>query len=225
MNNQIQIWSEQYEQTKLNPVYPTEWVIRTITGGNYPNLKLDKSQYIGKKILDMSCGDGRNLKLLLNLGFDVYASEISSEIINPLRKRFPEVKFSVGFNNKQPFENSHFDYILSCAACYYLESDTNFQDNLNEIIRILKTDAYFFGNICDLNNSVLKSAIVNDLGEAIITNDPFNLRNGYRFQVYSNEDDLRKKLSTVFKNITIGSFHEDYYGLILSGYMFVVQKV
>ena len=27
--------------------YPTEWVVRTLAGGNYPRLKLDKSGYRG----------------------------------------------------------------------------------------------------------------------------------------------------------------------------------
>lgn len=225
MSDQKENWSNQYQKHIKKQVYPTEWVVRTIAGGAYPNLKLDKGLYIGKKILDMSCGDGRNLQLLLDMGFEVYAAEISEEIISPLKNKYPHVKFAVGLNNKQPFENKYFDYILSCSACYYLEADTNFQDNLNEIVRILKPDGYFFGNIPDLTNSVVSNAIVDDLGAALITNDPFNLRNNYRFQVYSNKNDLTKALSFVFKNISIGSFIEDFYGLTVSGYMFVAQRI
>ena len=65
----------------------------------------------------MSCDDGRNLQLLIDLGFEVYASEIATDILKHLINKFPEVKFSVGYNNKQPFKNHYFDSILSCAAC------------------------------------------------------------------------------------------------------------
>ena len=77
MNNQAQNWTKTYDQTKQNPVYPTEWVIRTIAGANYPNFKYDKSKYIGKKILDISCGDGRNLALLpLRIIYQHYQVEL-----------------------------------------------------------------------------------------------------------------------------------------------------
>lgn len=225
MNDQRENWFNQYKKYINTPLYPTEWVIRTIAGGNYPNLKMDKRYYKGRRILDMSCGDGRNLQLLLNLGFEVFASEISDSILIPLKEKFPEIKFGIGFNNNQPFQDYFFDYILSCSACYYLEPGVSFHDNLNEIGRILKPDAFFIGNVPDIDNSVVNNSDINSLGEVTIVNDPFNLRNGYRFQVFKNKDNLHKQLSTIFKNITIGSFSDDYYGLKVSGYMFVAQKV
>ncbi len=134
MNNQIQNWSKQYDHTKQNPVYPTEWVVRTIAGGNYPNYKYDKNLYKGKKILDISCGDGRNLKLLLNLGFEVYATETSKKTIEMLANRYPDVKFNVGFNHKHPFPDNFFDYALACLSFYYLKHKTHFSDNLKKSI-------------------------------------------------------------------------------------------
>lgn len=82
--------------------YPTEWVVRTLAGGNYPGLKIDKANYQGARILDMGCGDGRNLPLLLDLGFEVHASEISPEIVGGLeglaRELQWQVRFAVGLN-------------------------------------------------------------------------------------------------------------------------------
>lgn len=72
-------WAEFYSRKRLVARYPTGWVIRTLAGGNYPRLKMDKNCYAGARILDMGCGDGRNLPLLLDLGFEVHATEITSD--------------------------------------------------------------------------------------------------------------------------------------------------
>src|SRR6185295_11025592 len=86
LSPQFGSWGEFYGD-RIRPSaghYPTEWVVRTLAGGNYPGLKMDKTRYRGARILDMGCGDGRNLPLLLDLGFDVHACEISPEIVNGL---------------------------------------------------------------------------------------------------------------------------------------------
>jgi hypothetical protein len=49
MKSQSKKWANQYTKNNKNPIYPTEWVIRTISGANYPNFKYDKKLYEGKK--------------------------------------------------------------------------------------------------------------------------------------------------------------------------------
>lgn len=48
--------------------------------GNYPDLEIDMTPYLGVRIFDMGCGDGRNLPPLLDLGSEIHAAEISSTI-------------------------------------------------------------------------------------------------------------------------------------------------
>lgn len=87
--------------------YPTEWVVRTLAGRNYPGLKIDKTRYQGARILDMGWGDGRNLPLLLDLGFEVHASEISPTIVSGLEALAQDlqwpVRFAVGLNANLPY--------------------------------------------------------------------------------------------------------------------------
>ena len=104
--------------------YPTEWVVRTLAGGIYPELKINKNRYKGARILDMGCGDGRNLPLLLDLGFDVHACETTADIVENLNKialnlAWP-ITFSTGINSNLPYEDNYFDYILCSSSCYYL---------------------------------------------------------------------------------------------------------
>ena len=223
MNNQIFNWSTRYNKTKSDPVYPTEWVIRTIAGANYPRYKYDKSNYKGKKIIDISCGDGRNLELLLNLGFDVYATEISEETVLSLSIRFPDVKFSVGFNHKHLFPDNFFDYALACGSFYYLEEGTCFKDNLIELNRILKNNGLFFTNMSTKDTYVLENALNLQNGEFEITNDPHNCRNGFRWQVVNSEEELKKLFSEYFNIIACSKLVDDYFGYLISNHIAVCQ--
>jgi hypothetical protein len=62
-NTAEEMWSEYHHRGEYKKRYPTEFVVRIFQGGNYPNLKMKKQSYRGTRILDLSCGDGRNLEL------------------------------------------------------------------------------------------------------------------------------------------------------------------
>lgn len=228
MNSQSE-WETRYRQyqedTKL---YPTEWVVRTLKGGSYPDMKLDKSKYVNSNILDLGCGDGRNISLLNDLGFKVHATEISQEIVNMLDMKQHamhwQVDFKVGSNQRLPYNDGYFDYVLSCASFYYMDQNDNFTDVMKEIHRVIKNDGYFIANIPDHNNSVVKDGEECEDGSILIQNDPFNIRNGARFMIARSKNELTELLTPFFKNIRIGYLFEDYYGLIVSGFVFVCQK-
>ena len=224
MNDQVKNWTNQYEQSKENPVYPTEWVIRTIAGANYPEFKYDKSKYKGKKIVDLSCGDGRNLQLLLNLGFDVYATEISEETVSILSARFPGVKFSVGLNDKYPFPDSFFDYALACGSFYYLDQETSFGDNLKELNRILKPEAIFFANMVTKDHYILNNATPLANGEYLISNDPHNHRNGYRWQVADSKEEVEKLFAPWLSILACSKLDDNYFGYLISNHIVVGQN-
>ncbi len=104
-------WTRHYGARHSGKRYPTEFVLRTLMG-NYPDLQLDKTRYPSASMLDLSCGDGRNLELLQDLGFRVSATEITEELLTPLRERFPDVAFATGKNHALPYADGAFDYIL-----------------------------------------------------------------------------------------------------------------
>ena len=225
MSSQAKNWSTLYDQSKQSPVYPTEWVVRTIAGANYPNFKYDKTLYRGKKFLDISCGDGRNLQLLANLGFEVYATETDQETVDMLSKRFPNIKFSVGFNHKHTFPDSFFDYALACGSFYYLEPQTCFSDNLKELNRILKPDAIFYANMVTKDTYILENATEFECGEYLITSDPHNCRNGYRWQVADSIPELKELISSHLNLLACCKLHDDFFGYVISNHILVGQNI
>lgn len=222
-------WQGFYSQDRLSrPVYPTEWVVRTLAGGSYPNLQLDKSRYQGASVLDLGCGDGRNIGLLEDLGFNVSATEIDRVIVNGLQDKAhrlgSQAKFSVGTNTSLPYPAGSFDYVLACSSFYYLDRGVAVHQPMMEISRVLKPGGIFIGNIPDQDNAVLKGAQRQEDGSLEIVADPFFLRNGVRFLVADQAEDLASLLSPWFEDIRHGRFQNDYYGLRVSGFMFVCTR-
>ena len=144
------VYDAKKEWTKIflrcEMAYPVEYVIR-IFKGSYPRLRLDKSSFKDKKICDVGCGDGRNLVLLKQCGFEVYGIEITEEIVSKTKSNLRviginDAEIRVGLNDSIPFEDAYFDYLLSWNSCYYLGEHRNFRKHVEEFARVLKSDGY-----------------------------------------------------------------------------------
>ena len=135
-----------YRERNPDYVYPVEFVVRALLG-NYPRHKTDKASYPGKHVLDLGCGDGRNMPLLHNLGMRVSGTEISQEICDLTQARMKrlgvDADLQVGRNHSLPFGDGSFDIVLACHACYYIDPETRFGDNVREIARVLKPGGQF----------------------------------------------------------------------------------
>lgn len=209
--------------------YPTEWVVRTLAGGRYPKLSLDKSRYLGEHILDLGCGDGRNLPLLLDLGFDVHACEISSDIVSKLETLANAsdwtVKFSAGSNLNIPYVDNFFGYMLCCSSCYYMESGATWPSILSELSRVLKVGGILVANFPDLTNFIFDNSTRNEDGSFLITSDPYGLRNGMRLMAIANEGELASALGRDFRILGVGHQDDNFYGSRVSGYFLVAEKL
>jgi len=216
-------WDRFYKKER-EMTYPSEFVLRTFLGA-YPNMKhMDKADYPGTKILDLSCGDGRNLAFLARLGFDVYASEISETIVERLAGRFDNVTFGVGYAHNLPFESEFFDYVLARATCYYLERGVSLQDNLREISRIIHPDGIFVGLVPCPGNFLLEGAERLPDNSVIVRKDPFGLRNGCRIQDALSKEHLVQMMSDRFKDICLATCLDDWFGLKSYTYNFVCRR-
>lgn len=227
MNNVEVSYTDFHEEHNPVHIYPTEWVIRTFLG-NYPGLALDKSKYAGAKILDLGFGDGRNWPLLYNQKFEIYGVEITDKIVSLGYQRANKLGISatlkVGRNSSIPFGDNFFDYILACNSCYYVDKDTTFQDNLKEIVRVLKPGAIFVATLPEPNGDIFKDCVKKEDGHVEIQNDPWGLRNGYLFKWFTSEEDIHKTFSPFFENLSIGLCCDNYYGIQINAWLLVGQK-
>ena len=204
--------------SKRNPsrVYPVEFVVRTLLG-TYPGLALDRSVFRGARILDLGFGDGRNMPLLHDLGFEIHGVEISDEICRLTRERMERlgvpVQLATGNNSHIPFNTEAFDFVLACHACYYVNEGESFEDNLREIVRVLQPAGRFVFSLAKVGSYVLNDAEPLGNGLYRITQDPCGLRNGSVFRAFASRQEILDELGVYFRDFSLGLCENDFYGI------------
>jgi ubiquinone/menaquinone biosynthesis C-methylase UbiE len=226
MSDLAKQYSRRYGNDESAHLYPNEWIVRTLLG-SYPNLKLEKA-YQNRKILEVGFGDGRNLALLNNAGFEIFGTEIAPEIVeqaaNRLARQSISATLEVGNNASLPFPGRFFDFILASFSWYYVDAGSTFDDNMREYSRVLKPGGTVLATLSESSTFILKDAVPGTGGHVTITSDVYGLRNGYIFKTFKDEDDIRECLSEYFEDIVIGKSINDYYGTMVSYYMVVCRN-
>lgn len=100
---------------------------------------LDSLQ-VNSKILDIGCGNGRNLFYRNDL--DVVGLELSEELCKIVRKKGGKVIHGNMIN--LPFEDNSFDCIISIASYHHLDNNNDRTRAINEMYRVLKDDGLIY---------------------------------------------------------------------------------
>jgi SAM-dependent methyltransferase len=219
--------NQHYAARNPQHVYPVEFVVRTFLG-SYPNLQLDKTNFAGSRILDLGYGDGRNMPLLFNLGFEIYGVEISDEINKLAKSRLKNLGVAVtvkkGRNASVPFGDSFFQYVLACHSCYYIDEGTTFENSLNEIYRILDHHGIFICSLPMHDTYILEGAEQLPGGYYRITYDPYNYRNGTVFRAFKSSNEILNTFDKQFEDIRIGFCDDDFFGIRQKVWTVVCKK-
>jgi tRNA (uracil-5-)-methyltransferase TRM9 len=88
------------------------------------------------KILDLGCGNARNLTPFSEKEFECYGIDFSEDMIELAKKRL-KAEFKVGDILKIPYEDNYFDYIICVAAFHHVKKEDQ-KKGLQEIRRVLK---------------------------------------------------------------------------------------
>lgn len=96
------------------------------------------------KLLDAGCGNGRNLRFLHQLGFQVAGCDLNNLTLINLRDEFPKVNLQVANLNELPYPSNEYDYIICNAVLHFANSEAEFKKMILELHRVLKPNATLF---------------------------------------------------------------------------------
>jgi len=208
-------------------VYPVEFVVCALMG-NYPELRLNKADFRGSRILDLGYGDGRNMPLLSNLGFDVSGVEISDEINRLAQLRLEQLgvraQLKTGRSTSIPFDDGYFGYVLACHSCYYIDEGTTFDTVLDEVERVLAPRGVFICSVPMHDTYILESAEKLDDGYYRITDDPYGYRKGTIFRAFKTRDEVIGAFAGRFDEIVVGFCDDDFFGVHQKVWTIVCKK-
>jgi SAM-dependent methyltransferase len=230
LDRSVRIWKRYYSSLQDAYLFPNEYVIRSFLG-EYPNLSIPHD-YKGKRVCDISCGDGRNLTALHKFGFDLYASEISDDIVEITKSKLATlgggitVDIRTGFNSNLPFDNDFFDHMLSWNACYYMRDErSDISEHIAEYARIAKPGAYLVVSVPAPGCFSLAGSepLGNDLIR-IKTESKWAMLNGTIYHQFRSWDDIEARFGSHFHNFQKCTIKDDCYGMALEYFVFVCQK-
>lgn len=127
--------------------------------------------YLGDKdrILDVGCGEGRNLIYCMQQGYDVFGVDKNADAITFVRMLGKQLKlsdiearFQVMDATNLRFPDHSFDVLISSAVLHFARDRSHFLQMFAECIRVLKPGAkLFFRTMTDtylINQNLPKSA-------------------------------------------------------------------
>lgn len=94
----------------------------------------------GKRVLDIGCGTGRIIQMLREKGAEIVALDISEEMVNTVRRKFPDLECVVGDSDELPFKDESFDLVLGLFWIVHLG---NLRASFDEVYRVLKKGGRF----------------------------------------------------------------------------------
>ena len=197
-------WDKKWNETKEDESNP--FALKLIQSYNC----VDKP-----KLLELGCGDGRDLKLFIENGFDVYAVDIATKSIEKLKKKFAN-KANIYCQDikNMDFVNNSFDIIYAHLTLHYFTNEETCKI-FNNIYNLLKINGIFFVK-CKSN----KDRLCNDSqGKKISENIYFSGHVRHFFSL-----DYLKSLLKKFYIIEIGEEENIKYHGFESSFVYAIAK-
>ena len=228
--DRLQVWESYYASLDAAYLFPNEFVVRTFLG-RYPGLSLPHD-YEGAKVVDVGCGDGRNLTLLHALGMQLHATEISETICARTREKLAaraqpiHVDIRPGLNWDLPFADATFDYALGWNSLYYMRDEkADFSQHVAEIGRVIRPGGHLVACVPTPTCFSLEEA--EELGGELIrirTRSKWKMLNGTIYRRFRSTADIERAFGSRFEDFSWARLSDDCFGLRLEYFVFTCRR-
>ena len=107
-----------------------------------------------RKIIDIGCGGGRNLRYFLQNGYEVHGIDANSEAIEYVKQLSaelapanPESNFVVTTAEELPYPDGFFELAICSAVLHFATSHAHFDAMLRSVWRVLKPGGFLFARL------------------------------------------------------------------------------
>ncbi len=198
--------------------------------GRNPDLDFRSLPLAGKTILDVGFGDGRDLILFHNLGFEVFGVEVDEAVVTHTWKKMKRVgiktNLKVGYNDATGFSPNTFDFVFSCSSLMYLRnSEANIHKTLSHIYEIVKPGGHLLGTLTRFDCHIARESTKVD-GNRIICKDPFyKQREGQFYWLHNSKEEAEQDLlNSGFRSCKVYDYAADWFGTKETSFIFSATK-
>jgi ubiquinone/menaquinone biosynthesis C-methylase UbiE len=149
-----------------------------------------------RKVLDLGCGIGRNSIFLSQVGFDVYACDLSESGIDRLNKVIKErnlpIITTIADMHSLPYESKYFDALLAFYVIYHTNKE-GIKKVISEIYRVLKDRGEAFLTFNSKRGASFNNPINKRIDENTIIRMDSEIEKGIP-HYYVDEEEIRNLL-------------------------------
>lgn len=168
---------------------------------NYQLKKHLKNIINSKKVLDLGCGQGTFTNELYKMGANIQGIDISEQLINYARNKFPHINFVISNAQNTSFEDNYFDIIVSNLMIHYFKDLSKL---FNEISRLTNNKGIFIFSFHHPFNEVIE-----EKNEEIIMKPYFHNKKYFWKMGNMKMISYHHTFTEISKNLKINGFYID----------------